>query len=196
MKNTRIEIATTVTMMFALALLLPALAWAHCDALDGPVVTEARAALEANDVTPLLKWVRAQDEAEIREAFARTVAVRKLGAEAKKVADTYFFETLVRVHRAGEGAPYSGLKPAGMIDPAFVKADRVLEGGPVDELADSIAAHAAEGLRERYARAAEARKHANDSVEAGRKYVEAYVDYIHYVEGISNLIHGTAHHEG
>lgn len=194
MRTTRIEIASTVTMFFALALLLPGLAWAHCDALDGPVVVEAWAALEANDVTPLLKWVRAQDEAEIREAFARTVAVRKLGAEAKKVADTYFFETLVRIHRAGEGAPYSGLKPAGMIDPSFVKADRVLEGGSVDELAASISAHAGEGLRERHARATEARKHANDSVEAGRKYVEAYVDYIHYVEGISNLIHGTAHH--
>lgn len=193
MKTTRIHIVSTA-MLFTFALLLPGLAWAHCDALDGPVILEARVALEANDVTPLLKWVRAQDEAEIREAFARTVAVRKLGAEAKKVADTYFFETLVRVHRAGEGAPYSGLKPAGMIDPAFVKADRVLEGGPVDELADSIGAHAAEALRERYARAAEARKHANDSVEAGRKYVEAYVDYIHYVEGISNLIHGTVDH--
>lgn len=194
MKTTRFEIATTVTMILALALLLPGLAWAHCDALDGPVVLEAQAALEASDVKPLLKWVRAQDEAEIREAFARAVAVRKLGAEAKKVADTYFLETLVRVHRTGEGAPYTGLKPAGMIDPAFVKADRVLEAGSIDELADAIAAHAAEGLRERYARAAEARKHAGDSVEAGRKYVDAYVTYIHYVEGISNLIHGADHH--
>lgn len=194
MKNTRIDIALTVTMIITLALLLPSLAWAHCDALDGPVVLDAKAALEANDVTRLLKWVQAKDEAEIREAFARAVAVRQLGAEAKNLADTYFFETLVRVHRAGEGAPYAGLKPAGMIDPAFVKADRMLEGGSVDELADSIAAHAAEGLRERYARAAEARKHASDSVEAGRKYVEAYVTYIHYVEGISNLIHGGSHH--
>jgi hypothetical protein len=194
MKNTRIQIATTAAMAIALALLLPGIAWSHCDALDGPLITEARAALEANDVTPLLKWVRAEDEAEIREAFVRAIAVRKLGDDAKKVADTYFFETLVRVHRAGEGAPYSGLKPAGMIDPAFVKADRMLEGGSVDELAEAISAHAAEGLRERYARAAEARKHANDSVEAGRKYVAAYVEYIHYVEGISNLIHGAAHH--
>ena len=194
MKNTRFEIATTVTMILALALLLPGLASAHCDALDGPVVVEARAALEANDVKPLLKWVSAKDEAEIREAFAQAVAVRKLGAEAKKVADTYFLETLVRVHRAGEGEPYTGLKPAGMIDPAFVKADRVLEGGSIDELADTIAAHAAEGLRERYARVVEARKHVNDSAEAGRKYVEAYVTYIHYVEGISHLIHGASHH--
>lgn len=194
MKSTRIHIATMAAMTIALVLLLPGVAWAHCDALDGPVILEARAALEANDVKPLLKWVRAQDEAEIREAFARAVAVRKLGDEAKTVADTYFFETLVRVHRAGEGAPYSGLKPAGMIDPAFVKADRMLEGGSIDELAEAISAHAAEGLRERYARAAEARKHANDSVEAGRRYVEAYVSYIHYVEEISNLIHGGNHH--
>lgn len=194
MKSIRIEITKTVTMIFALALLLPGLAWAHCDALDGPLVTEAKAALEANDVKPLLKWVPAKDEAEIRDAFARTVAVRKLGADAKKVADTHFFETLVRIHRAGEGAPYTGLKPAGMIDPAFVKADRVLEGASIDELANTISTHAAEGLRERYARAAEARKHADDSVEAGRKYVEAYVDYIHYVEGMSNLIHAGGHH--
>lgn len=194
MKNMSINIASTATLIIALALALPGLAWAHCDALDGPVVIEARAALEANDVKPLLKWVTAKEEAEIREAFAQAVAVRKLGPEAKKVADTYFLETLVRVHRAGEGAPYSGLKPAGMIDPAFVKADRVLEGGSIDELADAIADHAAEGLKERYGRVAEARKHMNDSVEAGRKYVEAYVTYIHYVEGISTLIHGGSHH--
>lgn len=182
-----------ITIVF-LTLMLPGLAWAHCDALDGPVVIDARAALEASDVTRVLKWVRAEDEAEIREGFARAVAVRQLGGEAKNLADTYFFETLVRIHRAGEGASYTGLKPAGTIDPAFLKADRSLEGGAIDELADAIAAHAAEGLRERFTRTVEARKHANESVEAGRKYVEAYVDYIHYVEGITSLIHGDSHH--
>lgn len=189
MKNT-----ATLSTIFILALMLPGLAWAHCDALDGPVVLDARAALEANDVTRVLKWVGAKDEAEIREAFAQTLAVRKLGDEAKSLADAFFFSTLVRIHRAGEGFPYTGLKPAGTIDPAFLKADKALEGGSIDELAGAIAAHAAEGLRERHARAAEARKHANDSVEAGREYVEAYVGYIHYVEEIVNLIHGGGHH--
>jgi len=36
----------------------------------------------------------------------------------------------------------------------------------------------------------EARKHADESVEAGRKYVAAYVEYIHYVEGIRGAVMG------
>jgi hypothetical protein len=194
MKNTRIHVAPIVTMIFTLALALPGLAWAHCDSLDGPVIHDAQAALEQKDVTPVLKWVRAQDEAEIRKAFARALAVRQLGPEAKNLADTSFFETLVRVHRAGEGAPYTGLQPAGKIEPVMVKADQALEGGSIAELSDATAGHVAEGIRERFARAAEARKHATESVEAGRKYVAAYVDYIHYVEELANLIHGAGHH--
>jgi hypothetical protein len=85
----------------------------HCDGLDGPVVSLARRALDAGNVNLVLPWVREQDEAEVREAFAHALAVRKLGGEAKDLADRHFFETLVRVHRAGEGAPYTGLKPAG-----------------------------------------------------------------------------------
>lgn len=86
-------------------------AFAHCDTLDGPVVQAARIALEKGDVRALVKWVQADDEKEIRVAFQKTLAVRAKGAEAKELADMYFFETLVRIHRAGEGAPYTGLKP-------------------------------------------------------------------------------------
>ena len=179
-----------VRILFACALLLPGLAWAHCDALDGPVVLEARSALEQGDVTPLLKWVPAEDEAQIRTAFDRTLAVRKLGAEARELADTHFFETLVRIHRAGEGAPFTGLKPAGSTEPPIVKADRALEAGSIDSLAQTLAEHTEQGLRERFARAAEARKHAAESVEAGREYVEAYSAYVHYVEGLAQVVHG------
>ena len=87
--------------------------YAHCDGMDGPVVKAAQAALAKGDVNLVLIWVRKNDETEIRQAFERTVNVRKLSPEAKELADTYFFETLVRIHRAGEGAPYTGLKPAG-----------------------------------------------------------------------------------
>ena len=75
--------------------------FAHCDTLDGPVVKEAQLALEKGDVTGLLKWVRKEHEQEIRDAFARSLAVRVKGKEARELADRYFFETLVRVHRAG-----------------------------------------------------------------------------------------------
>ena len=78
---------------------------AHCDTLDGPVVADARTALAQGNVAPVLKWVRPADEKEIRTAFARTTAVRNLSPEAEILADLYFFEALVRIHRAGEGAP-------------------------------------------------------------------------------------------
>lgn len=196
MKATVINNGLTMVMMVALTLALPGLSRAHCDTLDGPVVADARAALEDRDVTPVLKWVRAEDEAGIRDAFAQAIAVRQLGPEARSLADTYFFETLIRVHRAGEGAPYTGLKPAGMIEPVFLKADQALQEGSVDALAETIAKHAAEGIHERFAKAAEAKKHAAESVEAGREYVEAYVIYMHYVEGIANVVHGAGHHSG
>lgn len=176
------------------ALMFPALVRAHCDSVDGPVVADARIALEKKDLTPLLKWIKPQDEAQVRDAFNRTLAVRKTSPEAKELADNYFFETVVRIHRAGEGAAYTGLKPAGTMMPAIVEADEALARGSVDEFAKALSAHAAQVLRERYARAAAAKAHAADSVEAGREYVEAYSEYVHYVEGLATIIHGD-HHE-
>ena len=121
------RLAALVVMGLALAIPLPA--FAHCDTLDGPVVIDARTALEKADITPVLKWVKAADEQELRAIFAKTLAVRKLDPAAKELADTYFFETLVRVHRAGEGAPYTGLKAAGTVPAPIVKADQSLEKG-------------------------------------------------------------------
>lgn len=191
MKNARIQIA----LLFLIAVIFPSVARAHCDSLDGPVVLAARTALEQKDITPVLRWVKTDDESRIREAFDRALAVRQLGPEAKGLADTWFFETLVRVHRAGEGAPYTGLKPAGTIMPAIQEADKALESGSVDKLAKALGEHTADGLRERFTRAAKAKAHAAESAEAGREYVEAYVTYVHYVEALANVIHGAAHHE-
>jgi hypothetical protein len=61
-------------------------------------------------------------------------------------------------------------------------ADRALEKGSVDELARMISAEVAGGLRQRFERAHRARQSAESSVSAGREYVEAYVELMHYVE--------------
>jgi len=175
-------------------LLIPHPALAHCDALDGPVIVDARAALAKGEVTPVLKWVRADDEADIRSAFAQTLKVRRLDPAAQELADRYFFETLVRVHRAGEGAPYTGLKAAGTVAPVVAMADRALDQGEIDSLAKKIASHVEAGIRERFSHALETRSHANDSVAAGRESVAAYVTYVHYVEGIAQAVHATHHH--
>lgn len=184
-------IALVIALMF-----VPTVAFAHCDSLSGPVILDAKLALEKKDIAPVLKWIRPDDEAQIRAAFNRTLAVRERGPEAKELADLYFFETLVRVHRAGEGAPYTGLKPADEIPPAFIEADHALDSGSVDKLAKSISEHAAQGLRDRFAEALKMRAHAGESAAAGREYVEAYVNYVHYVEALAGVIHGSAHHEG
>jgi len=196
MKTNKVIIRlTAVIFMGVLAVLLkPVAAGAHCDTLDGPVVNMARTALEAGDVTPILKWVKADHEVEIKEAFDRTLAVRKLGPDAKELADHYFFETLVRVHRAGEGAPYTGLKPAGEVEPPIAAADKALENGSVDELIGHVQHEVEAGIRERYEKVVETAKHKDESVEAGREYVEAYVVFTHYIEGLHKTIGGGAHH--
>ena len=187
---------TTTKILLALALAAGTLAArpaaAHCDTLDGPVVVDARAALAKGDVTPVLKWVRPAAEAEIRTAFSHALSVRALSPAAAELADTYFFERLVRVHRGGEGAPYTGLKPAGEVEPGIAAADRALQSGSADALVKAMSAHVAEGVAGRYARAAAAMKHADHTVEAGRAYVEAYVDFIHYVERVHAAAVGPA----
>ena len=196
---TRNYLARIMVAFLGIGLLCTALsknALAHCDTLDGPVVKAARIALEKGDVTPLLKWVHADDERKIRVAFQKTLAVRAKGAEAKELADMYFFETLVRIHRAGEGAPYTGLKPGETVDPAVALADKALESGSVDKLADVLTKAMANGIRERFQHAIETQEHTDDSVAAGREFVEAYVIFTHYVEGLHAIIKGSGGHHG
>ena len=183
-----------VVLVLGMGMLAPPAAYAHCDTLDGPVVTDAKTALAHGDVTPVLKWIRAEDTAAITAAFTRTLTVRTLSPDAKVLADTYFFETLVRIHRAGEGAPYTGLQPAGMVEPAIAAADAAIVQGKADALVMEVTALVAQGIRERFARVVETRKHVNDSVDAGRAYVAAYVEYIHYIEGLHQAAAGATPH--
>ena len=179
-----------------IAIVTSDLARAHCDTLDGPVVQTAKTALESGDVTPLLKWIRAEDEQEIQKAFQMTIAVRSKGNEAKELADMYFFETLVRIHRAGEGVAYTGLKPGEAVDPAVALADKALLNGSVDKLINVLTKAMANGISERFQSANEAQKHAEDSVQSGREFVEAYVYFTHYVEGLHAIIKGSGTHHG
>lgn len=175
--------------------------WAigHCDGKDGPVVTLAQKALETGNVSLVLPWVRAEDEGEIRTAFDQAAAVRKLGAQARELADTHFFETLVRIHRAGEGAPFTGLKPAGRdLGPAVPAADRALEDGSIDRVVTLLTDAVRAGLQERFHAAYHRKNFDKNDVRAGREFVEAYVPYIHYVEGLWQIAsgHGEGHHSG
>jgi hypothetical protein len=173
----------------------PLAAGAHCDTLDGPVVTTALGALESGKLAPVLAWVQPGDEAEIKEAFARVRAARKTGKEAREVADRWFLETLVRVHRAGEGAPYTGLKPAGgPVDPAVAATDRAIAARDPAGIEALLARGVHEGLEARWARLA-AEKPPADDVAAGRRWVAAYVTLTHWAEGVHGASAAAAHGE-
>lgn len=188
----RALLATAATCL-SLAVATPALA--HCDSMDGPVVADAQHALAAQDVTPVLKWVAAGDEEEIRRAFAMTLAVRGESDAARELADRYFFETLVRVHRASEGEGFTGLQPAGSVAPAIAAADRALETGNVEALAGELASAVRHGLEERFADAFAKRQAAASSVDQGRAYVAAYVEFTHFAEQAHHLAAAGASHQ-
>lgn len=176
-------IGSVVAVGMILVLAMAGNALAHCDALDGPVITLARQSLEKGDVKIILPWVAADKEAEIRKAFDLTMAVRGKGEKEKELADMYFFETLVRVHREGEGAAYTGLKPVGLdLGPAIPAADKALESGDPGPLLKLMNEKIHAGIHKYYMDAKEKKAHAGDSVEAGRAYVNAYVPYLHFVE--------------
>lgn len=179
---------------FLLAALVfwPSLAIAHCDGLDGPVVTAARQALESGDINPVLIWVQEDDEAEIRRAFEKTLVVRIQGADARELADRYFFETLVRIHRAGEGAPYTGLKPAGRdLGPALPAADKAVADGSVRPLVELVTETIHENLMHRFNALTAAKNFPPDNIAAGRDFVRQYVEFVHYVE----RLYATAGHD-
>jgi hypothetical protein len=187
----------SAALFSVLAVLHPRPALAHCDTLDGPVVKDARTALETRDVSPVLKWVAAEEEGAIRLAFTSALAVRALGPEARQLADRFFFETVVRVHRQGEGAPYTGLQPAGTaVEPGIAAADGALASGSADALVALAARDVEQGLRRRHARVVETKEHAGESIARGREYVAAYVEFVHYAEGVLKAAAGPAGHAG
>ncbi len=161
-------------------------------------VQDAQKALETGKIDLVLKWVKPDDETVIRKAFEKTREVRKLNPKAKELADMYFFETIVRIHRAGEGVAYTGILPAGTeVEPGIEAADNAVETGNGEDLAKKVSGHIAKTINERFTLVMEKKKRMTGSVEAGREYVEAYVSFIHYVEKLHKLASGAGlPHEG
>lgn len=173
------------TILIALLLVAPSGLQAHCDGMDGPVVTAARKALETDNVNLVLIWVPAEDEFAVKEAFAETQKVRDLSPVAKDLADRYFFETVVRIHRSAEGAPYTGLKPAGRdLGPAIPAADEAIDAGSSERVLRLLTQAVQEGVQERFGQVMSTKQFPSTDLQSGREYVESYVEFLHYVEGV------------
>ncbi|MGC9453696.1 MAG: DUF6448 family protein [Phycisphaerae bacterium] len=175
---------TVLACLGALVLLLR-----HCDSMGGPVVADARKSLDDGKLARLLKWISAGQEDELKQAFERTLNVRQSGPEARELAEKYFLETAVRLHRAHEGASYTGLKPAEGIPPSVALADKALADGTCDELIDSVTSAVRTGLKEKFEHLHRTRP-ADEDVDAGRRWTKEYADFVHTVLHISQAVGG------
>ena len=146
----------------------------HCDTLDGPVVKMAKKALETGNVKFILPYVPKESEGEVIAAFNKVLPLHQQPNGAHEVADTFFFETVVRLHRAGEGAPYTGLKPAGLDEgPIIPIAERAIETGSVEELKKALTKIVANAVEKRFEHMQHLKQHAAASVDNAREYVES-----------------------
>ena len=177
-------VVLSAVLLFALLVLIPRRASAHCDTEDGPAVSDGRKALQTGNVNHALKWILPEGEAELRPIFAKAVKVRALGVDAAEVADRYFLENLVRIHRAGEGASYDGIKPTGTeLEPEVIAADEAMETGNLKPLMALIPADKHPELQRRFDKARARKQFDVNDLAAGRAYIEAYVSFYKYAEG-------------
>ena len=188
----RPALAAFVFLVISIFTGLPAKA--HCDSYDGPVIVDAEKALETYKVELVLKWVSAAQEEDITRLFRKTYEYRNGDREVYGLLKEHFLEALVRLHRETEGAPYTGLKPAGSTKPIIQMSDNALAAGSADELLTRLGGHIEKALREKYEKVAELSKVKDDSVAQGREYVMAYVDYTHTIEALHDILdHGAGH---
>ncbi len=151
----------------------------HCDTMDGPVVTACKKALETGNVNYVLPFAPKKAEVEIKHAFNKTIKARKLGEDAKEVADLWFFENVVRLHREGEGAPFIGLKPAGLDwGPVVPRAEEDLKKENPSETIEFLKGVLQEEIQEKFDKAMNLKNYDVNDVDSARKYTEAMLHFV------------------
>lgn len=173
-----------ISLIFA----LPFTSLAHCDSYDGPVVKDAYKALETNNVSLVFKWISKEQEPEVTSLFNKTYKLKGGDKEIYQIVEKHFLETLVRLHRETEGAPYTGLKPAGTTKKIIVLSDNAIESKSADDLVGKLNGHVEKVVREKFNKVSNLYNEKDSSPEKGREYVKAYVDYIHTLEAIHGIL--------
>lgn len=170
---------------------------AHCDRVNGPVAVAAKQALETGDISQALIWVGEQQAEELRTKFKQSLRAYTNGEASRQLAERYFMETTVRLHREAEGMPYTGLKPAQPSSKDIQTAEKALESKNLSPVTDLLSEEIRNKTTELYQHAMKAKKNRHQSVEAGREWVNAYVKYIVYVHKLYQKIQaGPAHGVG
>src|SRR5690554_3783641 len=183
-----------ITLLLGAMVIFSAPAFAHCDSYDGPVIQDAYKALETKESAYIMKWVGTEHEPEIKQLFDKTISLKNGDAEIYSIVEKHFLETLVRYHRETEGAPYTGLKPAGSTAPIVKMADNSIQDRDVKSLLTNLDNHIREVITEKYKKVATLREVKDNSIAEGRAYVAAYVDYTHTLEAIEAVMAHGSHH--
>ncbi len=186
------KVAPLLSMLLLLLISVPS--FAHCDSYDGPVIQDALKALKSENVSYVMKWIEPKHEPAIANLFNKTVGLKNGDADIYSIVEKHFLETLVRLHREGEGAPYTGLKPAGSATPLVQMADNSIAKKDVETLLGKVANHIRNVITEKYEKVAALSKVKDNSVAEGRAYVAAYVDYTHTLEAIERVLTHEGHH--
>lgn len=165
-------------------LLAPVTADAHCDTMDGPAVKDAIRAMDTGNVNYALKWVQPKYEAEVSRAFRMSMKVKYINADTKNLAEQYFFEILLRDHRAGEGVAFDGVKPHGWpVDERVKAADQSIALGNLEPLKGLVEPDKWPELQRRFQKVMSLKDFDVNRVEEGREYIEAYVQFFKFAEG-------------
>lgn len=192
------KIICILAVSLLITFIWPRKAKAHCDTMEGPTVADGKKALETGNFNYAAKWISSAFEPELQKVFTLAIKVRKLGPEAQELADMYFLETLVRLHRMGEGVGYTGIKPYGTpIDEKIAAADKSIALGNLSPLEGMVPPEQMAELEERFAKVMALKDYDINDIAAGRAYIGAYVSFFKFAEGEEHEhVHGHAspHH--
>jgi len=190
-----------VAVLLVVGCLVPSVLRAHCDRVDGPVATAAREALRTEQPVKVLAWVGVEQDRELREAYELSVEARKQGGRAADLAEQYLVETAIRLHREAEGLPFEGVKPAtNPVPRVIVVAEQALAKGQVDEILALLNAQLDGQIRQLFAAANAKQADRGRNLEGARQWVDAYVRYMGFVDGLYEAIeagpeHGVGHRD-
>lgn len=111
--------------------------------------------------------------------YCHHIKTRAPSAVVVGVADRYFPENLMRIHRAGEGVSCGGIKPTGtVLAVEVVAADEAIETDNPRLLMALIPADKHSELRRRFDKAWGLTQFDVNDLAAGRAYVAAYVSLL------------------
>ena len=147
----------------------------------------------------LLRVADRVEELTAGEIAAQTVLEARSGEPlseaARRMADHDATHAVVVDERSGRpGAPYTGLKPAGLdVGPVIGVAEQAIAEGVPDALVELLSGELEREIRGRFAEMLRRQARADGDVDATRDYVEAMLGLQVWAHSLHESIHGDPH---